>query len=59
MKRRKIKRLARQVYYQCPRCKIIGVVTTGLDTVICGMCRQFVALEVNLSTEEAYRRLWE
>jgi transcription elongation factor Elf1 len=59
VKRNRINKLPKKVFYQCPRCKIISVVTTGLNTVVCGMCRQFVALEANLSTEEAYRRLWE
>jgi len=58
VKSKKIKGLGVKVYYRCHRCKIISVVTTTLNAVVCGMCRELVVLNNNLSNEEDYRRLW-
>lgn len=46
------------VYYKCGRCLIIGIIYTDLTYIVCGVCREWVNLGSNVTTEEAYKKLW-
>lgn len=45
-------------YYQCPRCRYVGVVVTSKPYTNCGMCRDRFGLRYNMVDKARYDRAY-